>query len=63
MNRDIFEMQRALDAKRWLDHPDRVIENIADRAKREKSDIKLGHSTKCTLSKCHHDCSKHYKGA
>ena len=62
MSRDLFEMQRALDAKRWLEHPDRVVEMVLDREKRAVADAKLGHSTKCTLSKCHHDCSKTYKG-
>ena len=62
MNRDLFEMQRALDAKRWLEHHDRVFEMVLDREKRARDDAKLGHSTKCTLSKCHPDCSKTNKG-
>jgi hypothetical protein len=58
MNRDLFEMQRANEARQWLAHPDRVLENKIDAAKRAKATIASGHSLKCTLSKCHPDCSK-----
>ena len=56
--RDYFQYQRALEARSWLNHPDRIIENSIDKISRAKNDIKLGHSIKCTLSKCHSECHK-----
>jgi hypothetical protein len=56
--RDFFEMQRAEQARKWLAHPDRIIENKMDAIKRASNDIKVGHSPKCSLTKCHSDCSK-----
>jgi hypothetical protein len=58
MNRDNFEAKRAIEAKNWLNHPDRLAENIADKAARNAADIKTGHSPKCTLTKCHFECKK-----
>jgi hypothetical protein len=57
-NRDFMEMHRAEQARQWLAHPDRIIENKIDEVKRDKATIASGHSLKCTLSKCHPDCSK-----
>lgn len=58
MNRDKFEMDRAEKARKWLAHPDRTIENKTDAKRRADNDIKLGHSPKCTLTKCHPECNK-----
>jgi hypothetical protein len=57
-NRDLFEFNRAIAAKNWLNHPDRIIENAIDKIEREKRDIRAGHSIKCSLTKCHSDCNK-----
>ena len=57
-SRDKFEYQRALKAREWFNHPDRIIENAIDKIEREKKDIKLGHSVKCSLTKCHSECTK-----
>jgi len=56
--RDKFEFQRAEEARKWLAHPDRILENKLDVDKRATNDIKLGHSPKCTLTKCHTNCNK-----
>jgi hypothetical protein len=56
--RDIFELKRANEARQWLAHPDRVLEDKLDAIKRADADIKLGHSPKCTLTKCHSNCNK-----
>ena len=61
MNRDIFELMRANEARQWLNHPDRVIEAAKDGANRAKIDKSLGHLSKCGLLKCHPDC-KQYRG-
>ena len=57
-SRDRFELLRANQAREWLSHPDRIIENKLDSIKRANNDIKLGHSPKCTLTKCHSDCNQ-----
>ena len=57
-NRDKFELLRANQAREWLSHPDRIIENKLDVIKRANNDRKLGHSPKCTLTKCHSDCNQ-----
>jgi hypothetical protein len=56
--RDLFEFNRAIAARKWISHPDRIIENAIDKITREKNDIKTGHSIKCTLTRCHSDCNK-----
>jgi hypothetical protein len=55
---DIFQMNRAIESKKWLSHPDRIIESAIDKINRQKNDIKTGHSIKCTLNRCHSDCNK-----
>lgn len=57
-NRDKFEHNRALEAKKWLNDPMRAIELELDKQHRANVDRKLGHSPKCSLLKCHSDCSK-----
>lgn len=53
-------MNRALEAKQWLSHPDRARELVQDIQARARADIKLGHLPQCGLTKCHADC-KRYK--
>ena len=57
-DRDLFEFNRAIAAKKWINHPDRIIESSIDKITRAKNDIKTGHSVKCTLTKCHSECNK-----
>jgi hypothetical protein len=45
----------------WLGYqksPQCAADLKADKARRAKTDKKLGHSPKCTLSRCHPECSK-----
>ena len=38
----------------------RAIADMAnDKSAREKADRKIGHSPKCSLTKCHPECSSH----
>ena len=55
---DKFQMLRALDAEKWIKDPMRIIELKLDREKRANQDIYVGHSPKCTLTKCHNECKK-----
>jgi hypothetical protein len=57
-NRDLFEFNRAIESKKWMSHPDRIIENAIDKINRAQNDSKTGHSVKCTLTRCHSDCNK-----
>jgi hypothetical protein len=56
--RDFFQYQRAIEARAWLSHPDRVIENLIDRVTRAQADKKAGHSINCSLTSCSIDCKK-----
>jgi hypothetical protein len=56
--RDKFEVIRAEQARKWLNHPDRIVEDRLDRQRRDALTISQGHSLKCGLLKCHPECSK-----
>lgn len=55
---DRFQMNRALEAKQWLSHPDRARELAQDIQARARADMKLGHLPQCGLTKCHADCKR-----
>lgn len=56
--RDLFEARRAADARDWLRHPQRKVEDAEDRARREAADRRNGHVPACTLTRCHPDCTR-----
>jgi hypothetical protein len=56
-------MKRAAEARKWMRSPQRDKERLADIAAQRAADIKLGHSPKCGLMKCHPECPSLKKGS